>query len=211
MFNIARLLPREEKFYRFLKDLSSAAETSALHLKTLVETTDPAQRAEASKAIFACKLDAKRIAAEVTEALCLTFVTPFDREDIQDLSSELYKIPKTIDKVREYLELHNLTQTEELVEQATLITEEAAGMQRMLTALIEGGKTKQILQQAHALDEIETKGDAVLSALLVRLVRDVTDTRQLILRKDIYDMLERVIDRYRDAANIALQIALKHS
>ena len=32
-----------------------------------------------------------------------------------------------------------------------------------------------------------------------------------ILRKDIYEMLEKVMDRYRDAAATALQIVLKHS
>ena len=37
------------------------------------------------------------------------------------------------------------------------------------------------------------------------------DMKELILRKDIYDMLEKVIDRYRDAAGVALQIVLKHS
>lgn len=48
--------------------------------------------------------------------------------------------------------------------------------------------------------------------MLVSLFEDdSSDIRNLILRKDIYDMLEKVLDRYRDAAGIALQIVFKHS
>ena len=65
--------------------------------------------------------------------------------------------------------------------------------------------------KARQLQELENKGDAILGELLVELFRNSTDPRDLILRKDIYDMLEKVIDRYRDAAGVALQIVLKHS
>ena len=38
----------------------------------------------------------KRIADEISEALCKTFVTALEREDIEALSLGLYKIPKTV-------------------------------------------------------------------------------------------------------------------
>src|SRR5258708_12983443 len=43
----------------------------------------------------------KRITQELTEQLSKTFVTPFEREDIQELASALYKIPKTVEKIGE--------------------------------------------------------------------------------------------------------------
>ena len=55
------------------------------------------------------------------------------------------------------------------------------------------------------------KGDLMLGELLVSLFNEGHTVRDLILRKDIYDMLEKVIDRYRDAAGVALRIVLKHS
>jgi hypothetical protein len=211
MFSLANLLPREEKFYGYIRKLCDECVTSAAHLETLVSTENAARRNDAAAAIIACKAQAKILQAEVTRELCLTFVTPFDREDIQDFCSELYKITKTIDKVREYLNLHNITDTQELAAQAALIVQDARGMDSMVKALVSGGKLKQIMALAEELDALENKGDAVLSGLLVKLMKDPTDARQMIMRKDIYDLLERVIDRYRDAAGIALQIALKHS
>lgn len=211
MLNIARLLPSEGKFYRYLEQLSAEAHTSAMHLKTFVTTKDRAVRAEAGKAISNCRVQAKKTSSEVTQELCLTFITPFDREDIQQFSSYLYKITKTIEKVREYIELHDLFDVVDMPRQIDLIIQEADGMDSMVQALIKGGKPQQIVEKAALLDGLENKGDAVLSELLVNLMKDTKDVRLMILRKDIYALLERVIDGYRDAAGIALQIALKHS
>jgi uncharacterized protein len=211
MLNIARLLPSEGKFYRYLEQLSAEAHTSAVHLKTFVEHKDPQTRTEAGRAISNCRTQAKKLASEVTQELCLTFVTPFDREDIQQFSTYLYKITKTIEKVREYLDIHDMHDIDDLPRQIDLIIQEADAMTSMVQALIKGGKPQQIVEKAALLDGLENKGDAVLSELLVNLMKDTKDVRRMILRKDIYDLLERVIDGYRDAAGIALQIALKHS
>lgn len=208
---LGNLLPKEEKFYRFLLELSAQGLESARQFKSFIKSRDAAGRKTASAKMISCKAEAKKTLANVTRELCLTFVTPFDREDIQNLASELYKIPKTIDKAREYLELHNVEHIDELSEQIGVILREAEGMESMVQALIQGGKIKHVLEQATLLDDLENKGDAILSDLLFKLLRDTSDVKQLILRKDIYDLLERVIDRYRDAAGIALQIALKHS
>ncbi len=51
----------------------------------------------------------------------------------------------------------------------------------------------------------------MLGQLLKNLFKGDRDIRDLILRKDVYDMLEKVLDRYRDASAVALQIVLKHS
>ena len=211
MLNIARLLPSEGKFYRYLEQLSAEAHTSATHLKTFVESKDPRARTEAGRAISDCRAQAKKLSAEVTKELCLTFITPFDREDIQQFSHYLYKITKSIEKVRQFIELHDLHAIDDLPRQIDLIIQEAEAMDSMVQALIKGGKPEQIVEKAALLDALENKGDAVLSELLVTLMRDTKDVRLMILRKDIYDLLERAIDGYRDAAGIALQIALKHS
>ena len=57
-----------------------------------------------------------------------------------------------------------------------------------------------VLSSVDLLRELESKGDVILSELLATLFRDENDMKELILRKDIYDMLEKVVDRYRDAA-----------
>jgi uncharacterized protein Yka (UPF0111/DUF47 family) len=211
MLNISRLLPSEGKFFRLLEQLCAQTSQAALHLKTLVEGRDETARAAAAAEITHAKQEAKMISAEITRELCLTFITPFDRDDIQAFSAHLYKVSKTIEKVSAYVQMHQVADLTGLAGQVGLIVQESEAMERVVQALIKGGKPEQIMAKAALLDTLENKGDEILSALLVRLIADTPDARQLILKKDIYDMLERVIDRYRDAAGIAIQIALKHT
>lgn len=211
MLNIARLLPNEGKFYRLIEQLSSQAHTAAGHLNTYAESGDSEARQRAADSISACKAQAKKLSSEVTRELCLTFVTPLDREDIQHFCGHLYRITKNIDKVRKHMDMYGMKDAKELSRQIEVILQEAEGMQSMVETLIKGGRPQHIIEKAELLDRLETEGDEVLSDLLVTLVKDAPDAKQLVLRKDIYDLLERVIDCYRDAAGVALQIALKHT
>lgn len=207
-----KLMPREEKFSRLLEQLSSEAQNCAGHLKTFIESTSQEECDRAAHEMLECRANAKKLAADVTEALCLTYVTPFDREDIQGISTGLYRITKLIEKVCERLALHEIEAHEgDFSRQVNLIMQEAAVMQNMVRSLTSKAGPEQILKDSSILNDLENEGDIILSELLGALFRDVTDARELILRKDVYDLLEKVIDAYRDVARIALQIVLKYS
>ena len=209
---VAKLLPREDKFFSLIRALSEQAKQSATHFQLYVESTDDKTRKEALKAVHECRAVSKKLSAEVTKQLCLTFITPYDREDIQDFTHSLYKIIKTTKKICDRMEIYNLTNERgDFTRQTTLILQEAQAMEEMVSELTNGHDNKRIIAKVDVLRELESKGDVILSELLATLFRDENDMKELILRKDIYDMHEKVVDRYRDAAAVALQIVLKHS
>lgn len=206
------LMPREEKFFVLLEKLSSQAELCAHHLKTYIESKNIEEKQTAGAAMRACRAEAKALSFEVTKQLYLTYVTPLDREDIQDISADLYRITKLIEKAYERMSLHKLEINRgDFSRQVDLIVREAVVMQSMVKELITSSKADQILKHADILRDMEQEGDAILSELLGELFRNTNDARELILRKDIYDLLEKVVDSYRDIAGIALQIVLKYS
>ncbi|PZQ47236.1 MAG: hypothetical protein DI551_03660 [Micavibrio aeruginosavorus] len=209
---LAKLLPQEDKFYIGLRALSANAHEGAALLQTFIETPAGATRDSIGQKIALVKADSKKLLATMSRDVSLSFVTPFDREDIQEISDLLYRIPKTIDKIRERLELHNIGANDgDFALQVDLIVREANAMQEIIESLTRKGGEKIIVAKVAELHTLEENGDEVLSRLLTKLFAMERDVRDLILRKDIYDMLEKVLDRYRDAAAIALQIVLKHS
>lgn len=210
---LSRLLPQEDKFFHLMRALSVQAQTAATILKNFVESDNEAVRTDYGHSLAACKAESKKISEQITKELSLSFITPFDREDIQDLASNLYKIPKTIDKIRERMELHGLKSDRgDFSRQLELIVQEASAMQDIIDALTRKGAAKTVVEKVAELHVLENRGDELLGTMLVSLFEDDnSDIRNLILRKDIYDMLEKVLDRYRDAAGIALQIVFKHS
>jgi uncharacterized protein Yka (UPF0111/DUF47 family) len=143
--------------------------------------------------------------------LCRSYITPFDRDDIQDFAAALYKIPKIMEKVKERMDLHGLAgEGRDFLRQVDVIVEEASAMDDIVKNLIRKPDSRRVQDKVSVLYDLEHKGDSILGELLATLFDEHTEARDLILRKDIYDMLEKVIDRYRDAAGVALQIVLKH-
>src|SRR6478609_5748581 len=106
MFN---LLPREEKFVKMLKGLGSQAIISVRLLKTLVENpTDSEVLRHTAEGIKLSRREAKKILDSLTQDICRTLITPFDREDIQLFAQTLYKIPKLIGKVSDRMLTHGI-------------------------------------------------------------------------------------------------------
>ncbi|MGE3479582.1 MAG: DUF47 domain-containing protein [Dongiaceae bacterium] len=205
------LIPSGEKFLTYLEQMAGKASACAHHLQNFVGTTDEAIRQKSVQEILSSRARAKALMAEISRELSRSFVTPFDREDIQDLAAELYKIPKTIEKVQDRLSRYKLQDEQgDFSRQIAVIVQEADAMDSMVQDLIRGRNNRKIQDQVAFLYDLEQRGDTILGDLLANLFQGACDPRDLILRKDIYDMLEKVIDRYRNAAGIVLQIVLKH-
>lgn len=204
-------LPKKTKFNELMADLSDAVCACPGFLKTYVETTDVDTRAQAGKSLIESRLRSKDIASQITQELCLSYITPFDRDDIQEFSATLYKIPKLIEKIRERLDMHGMTQLDgDFSRQIDVIMAEAHAMKDITAHLVKKPDSRKVQDNVTVLYDLESKGDAILGELLGKLFKGQHEARELILRKDIYDMLEKTIDRYRDAAGVALQIVLKH-
>lgn len=207
-----RLLPREDRFCALLEQLARCAHDCAHHLQAYVAAPDAQAEDIARAGIAAARAESKKASVAVTAELCRSFITPFDREDIQNFATGLYKIPKTITKIVERLEMNGLSASRsDFARQIAVIVQEAEATQDMVRSLTTDRNGRHIAEKAALLQELEQRGDVILKELLQSLFSDERDPRDMILRKDIYDMLEKVVDRYRDAASVAVQIVLKHS
>src|SRR3954452_19530107 len=101
MFSIQKLLGREEKFYDLLEASAQQADTSVHHLIELLQKLEQHDTPENLEQFAHSRREDKRITQELTEQLSKTFITPLEREDIQELAASLYKIPKTVEKIGE--------------------------------------------------------------------------------------------------------------
>ncbi len=100
MFSLQRLLGKEDKFFTLLEASAQEARTSVQALVKLSTNFD--QPAVLDEFAHSRRKD-KQITQDISEAVYTTFVTAIEREDIEDLSNALYKIPKTVDKFSERL------------------------------------------------------------------------------------------------------------
>jgi uncharacterized protein Yka (UPF0111/DUF47 family) len=101
MFSIQKLIGRDEKFYDLLEASAQQADTSVHQLIGLLQKLEQHDTPENLEQFAHSRREDKRITQELTEQLSKTFVTPLEREDIQELAAALYKIPKTDEKIGE--------------------------------------------------------------------------------------------------------------
>lgn len=209
---LLNILPKEEKFYDLLKALTRHAREASEALHHWVSNTDSHVHEQCLSQVKRAKRDAKESVRTITEEACRTFITPFEREDIQELANALYRIPKIIEKVGDQMQAHRLGQREgDLKRFTTLIVRQAEAMDELMVGLCGGLQPNVIHEKAAILDEMEDQGDEAFNQLVTALFRDEADLKELLLRKDLYDLLEDVTDFYRDAAGVGLRIVLKHS
>jgi uncharacterized protein Yka (UPF0111/DUF47 family) len=212
---LLNFLPKEDGFYKLLEHLVQQSQVAAQTLhKALAANHSLAQEQAAHEAIHNARQEAKKTLRSLIEEVCRSFVTPFDREDLQELGTALYAICSCLDGVQQRLFAHGLPPLEgDFQRFSQIFVHQAEIMVGLIKGLNHGEKPSLLQEKVAALYELEDQGDNVLLELEAALFRKepLPDVRDLLLRKDVYGQLEDITDSYRDAAAIALRIILKHS
>ena len=206
------LLPKEKIFYEQLDTLTDCAKAATEALHHLFESSDRDARLKCGDQVAQAKAEAKHTYNQLNNAVCVTFITPFDPEDLQELATCLYSISKLQDKIQTRLLSVGWNESLEPLKRFSLIiARQSDALQQLMQALVKNKKPRVIHEKAAVIDELEDQGDELFNELIVALYKEPLETRDLLLRKDLFEMLEDVTDTYRDSAAVALRIILKHS
>jgi uncharacterized protein len=212
MFSIRKLLGQDEKFFDLLEASAQQADSSVHELVALLAQVEHGASPQSLEVFVHSRREDKRITQELTEQLCKTFITPLEREDIQALAAALYKIPKTVEKIGERIlicpqDLHGRS----FAKQVEFLDRAAEAVLAMVKELRKGTDIATVRDMNDKLQGIEGDADKLELDLLRDLYHGNYDTKHMIFLRDLYDLLEKVIDRCRDAGNIVLQVVLKYA
>jgi uncharacterized protein Yka (UPF0111/DUF47 family) len=92
-----------------------------------------------------------------------------------------------------------------LLEQAT---DTVVGMVRLLR---ERKQLERLRDLNAMMQQIEGQADELMLDLLREVYSGKYEPLQALLLKDLYELLEKVVDRCRDAGNVISHVVLKHS
>jgi predicted phosphate transport protein (TIGR00153 family) len=197
------LLPREEKFFHLFDAHARTIVMGARALRDLLQGGDGVQ--EACARIMAHENEADDIARTVLISLRRSFITPFDRGDIKDLISllddaidQMQKTAKAITMFEVNAFEPHMQQMADVILRCAELTVEAVGM---LGALRD--KSARINAIAEEITKLEEQSDelndAGIKALFLKHRHG--DAMPFIVGNEIYDHLEKVVDRFEDVAN----------
>ncbi|MBA3961011.1 MAG: DUF47 family protein [Chthoniobacterales bacterium] len=212
MLSLKKLLGHDEKFFDLLEASAQQADSSVHHLVDLLAKLEKHDSPQSIEEFVHSRRKDKQITQELTEQLCKTFITPLEREDIQALAASLYKIPKTVEKIGERIlicpgDLHG----RQFQKHLQLLDQAAEAVLAMVKELRNGTDVATAREMNARLQTIEGDADKLELELLRDLYHGEYEAKQIIFLRDLYVLLEKVIDRCRDAGNIILQVVLKYS
>jgi uncharacterized protein Yka (UPF0111/DUF47 family) len=209
VISLAKLFGKSDRFFELLAASAKSAHQSIEALaRMLKESGGNVSLAELAVA----RRNEKKNAETISEELVKVFVTTLDREDIEALSKALYRIPKTVEKFGErYDIMQHLVMADSFAPQMAIAQEAALVVVRMVDMLAKSPKLEDVKAEYDKMQELEGRADQLVLGHLKEIYSGVIDPLRGMAMRDLYDLLEKVIDRCRDAGNVVSQIVLKNS
>jgi uncharacterized protein Yka (UPF0111/DUF47 family) len=209
MFSLQTMFGKGDKFYGLLEQSAAAACDSANAMQALLEHNG---EGPLMTSFTASRVREKALAAQISEELMNTFVTALDREDIEALNSALYKIPKTIEKFAERYEIISARVAGvDFAQRAHILTQSTAVVAQMISQLRRSLQIDPMKKLQDRLQALESEGDRMLLAPYRTLYVEGGDVMRAMLAKDLFELIEKAIDKCRDVGNIVYSIVLKNS
>jgi uncharacterized protein Yka (UPF0111/DUF47 family) len=207
MFSLQKFFGKDDEFLDLLE--ASAGECTA-SVNALKHILVPGAKLSLDEFVASRRKD-KQITNDIRELLCKTSITGLEPEDIESIANSLYKIPKTIEKFAErYILFADHLQDVQWGEQTQLLQQATETVLAMVRELRAKSHLEKLKEQNDALQKVEGDADDLILNRLKELYRNETQPVKIIILKDLYELLEKVVDRCRDTGNVISNIILKN-
>jgi predicted phosphate transport protein (TIGR00153 family) len=197
------LMPREERFFDLFARHSETVAAGAKALRDMLEGGDAVARNY--KTVMDREQDADNITREVLIAVRRTFITPFDRGDIKDLITSMDNAIDQMQKTAKTIMLFDQRSFTSQQKQMGDAIVTAAGLVQEATPLLSSINTNsaRISQISEQISQIEGQADDLHDIGLQELYRanQPSNSMAFFVGVEVYDHLEKVVDRFDDVAN----------
>jgi len=206
------LMPKEERFFELFGAHSHAVLAGAQALRAMLEggaSVEPNFRIVMDR-----EHEADNVTREVLIAVRRTFITPFDRSNIRDLITSMDNAIDQMQKAAKGIELFEQRQfTAEMKEMADTIVR-CAELVREAVPLLKslGSQAGHLSDLTAQISALEGRADELHDKGLRELYRANVHSSGLAfyIGNEIYDHLEKVVDRFDDVANVLHGIVIEH-
>jgi uncharacterized protein len=203
-----RLLPKEEKYFDLFNRVAQQLNTCAQLQQKLFDDFD--NRVEYANQIKQIEHICDELTHDIVKRLNQTFITPIDREDIHALATGLDDVVDAIEYTARRVVLYHLEEpTEHARKMSDVLVRLALKLEDAVNALEKDGQ--RVLQDCAAIHTLEEEGDTYHHDAVDKLFTQERDPITILKTKEIYEKMERSIDKCEDVANVLEAIVLKNA
>ena len=205
-----KLLPKEHRFFELFEQQTAVIKKGLDLFELLLQ--EYSRRKELTQQIKDVENDADAVAHQIYRLLNNTFVTPFDREDIQTLVNRMDDVMDLLEKASARMEIYDLSAPPENIGEMLAILQKAFDKLSSAVGMLRDWKHRDaIFEICVEVNSLENQGDVLLRTSLEHLFKEASDPFYVIKAKEIYESLEDAIDRCEDLSNVIETIIIKNA
>jgi predicted phosphate transport protein (TIGR00153 family) len=206
------LMPKEERFHElFDRDTANLLQAARLFVEFVA--VDLPGRRERMPALRKVEHDGDDITRQIFDALNSSFITPFDREDIRSLATDLDDVLDYVEGVAQQLINFDLDESpaelRQFAEILVAMTSEIEGVTERIWNL---ARQREIQQSIVRISDLENQADDLYNKVIADLFRaNGRDPLEIMKWKEIYDGLENACDQCKDYTHIVGNVIVKNA
>jgi len=205
-------MPKDKVFYGLFEEVSSVLIEMAGIFTDATKEEDHDKAIQLLKSLKDYEHKNDDITHKIFIELGRNFITPFDREDIHYLATSLDDIADYLWTASNRMIMYSIDHNDAITQKfAQIITQSINQLSTAVRELRDMKNLKSIVDACVKINSIENEGDDLLDKSLVELFKSSLDPKEIIKKKDLYEMLEIVTDKCEDAADIIESIVIKYS
>jgi uncharacterized protein len=205
-------LPKDRVFFQLFESVAEELVKMGEKLKQVVYETDFDKRASYIKEIEDMEHINDDYTHNIFTELGKNFITPFDREDIHYLASALDDIADYIYASAKKINFYRVNPNDPGIQKmAELIAVGCVHVQKAVTELRNMKNIRNITDALVAINSIENQADDIFDTSIERLFANEPDAKEVIKKREIYQVMEIVTDKCEDAGNVIESIIVKYA
>ena len=205
-------MPKNKIFYELFEDVAVTVKQMGQLLKQMVNEPNKDKRAAIVSQIEDAEHKNDDHTHRIFTELGRNFITPFDREDIHYLATALDDICDYIYSSAKKINFYNVNPNDSGIQKlAELIEYGSSEIKIAVNGLRDMKNLRQMTEAMVKINSVENQADDVYDLSIERLFEAETDVKELIKKREIYQILETVTDKCEDAANVIESIIVKYA
>ena len=210
---LSYFLPKDKVFYSLFEQASDNLEKIAKNLLQVVHEPDFNKRGVLIKEMEDIEHQNDDITHKIFIELGRNFITPFDREDIHSLASALDDIADCIYAAGKKINFYKIDPISDqgIQKMAEAISGAVKAVKEAVTELRNLKNTQKIIECVIKINSIENNADDIFDMSIERLFESDVDAKELIKRREIYQVMEVATDKCEDAGNVIESIVVKYA
>lgn len=205
-------MPKNKVFYELFEGVAEKVLEMAVKLKEMVSEPDHNKRASILAQIEDLEHKNDENTHRIFTELGRNFITPFDREDIHYLATSLDDICDYIYASAKKINFYNVNPNDTGIQKmAELILSGSHEIRKAVMGLRDMKNLREMTEAMVKVNSIENQADDVFDMSIEMLFQQENDFKEVIKKREIYQVMEIATDKCEDAANVIESIIIKYA